>query len=130
MGARIERDSGVKFGRTQVWRFRSGLALAAQAPGHRVIERDDAAVPGVAAHHLIWAREEARRKTRMAILPAYSQNIDPAEVPWVWLKRNGPANFGPKKHDAHHATARNRTKSAQRRPCIIAACDMPVVPRR
>lgn len=44
VGALIERQYGVKFGQTQIWRILGGLGFSAQKPERRAIERDDNAV--------------------------------------------------------------------------------------
>ncbi|MBB5459485.1 hypothetical protein [Paraburkholderia sp. Cpub6] len=43
---------------------------------------------------------------------------------WAWLKRHAPANYCPNDLGELHASARNKLKSAQKRPSIIAACSM------
>jgi transposase len=40
----IERQYGVKFGQTQVWRILGGLGFSVQKPERRAIERDEDAV--------------------------------------------------------------------------------------
>jgi transposase len=44
IGALIERQFGVKFGQTQIWRILGGLGLSVQKPERRAIERDEDAV--------------------------------------------------------------------------------------
>ena len=44
IGVLIERQYGVKFGQTQVWRILSGLGFSVQKPERRAIERDEDAV--------------------------------------------------------------------------------------
>ena len=44
VGVLIERQYGVKFGQTQIWRILGGLGLSAQKPERRAIERDEDAV--------------------------------------------------------------------------------------
>ncbi len=43
---------------------------------------------------------------------------------WAWLKHHALANFCPNNLSELHITARNKFKSAQMRPSIIAACWM------
>lgn len=59
---------------------------------------------------------------QMAFLPPYCPDLNPVEYLWAWLKRHALANFCPNNLDDLHITARNKLKSAQRRPSIIAAC--------
>jgi transposase len=44
VGVLIERQYGVKFGQTQIWRILGGLGFSAQKPERRAIERDKEAV--------------------------------------------------------------------------------------
>jgi len=59
---------------------------------------------------------------QMAFLPPYAPELNPVEYLWAWLKRHALANFCPDGLDELHSTARNKLKSAQHRPSIIAAC--------
>ena len=59
---------------------------------------------------------------QMAFLPPYSPDLNPVEFLWAWLKRHALANFCPANLDELNITARNKLKSAQQRPSIIAAC--------
>lgn len=59
---------------------------------------------------------------QMAFLPAYAPDLNPVEYLWAWLKRHALANYCPANLSELHRTARNKLKSAQRRPTIIAAC--------
>lgn len=59
---------------------------------------------------------------QMAFLPPYSPDLNPVEFLWAWLKRHPLANFCPASLDELNVTARNKLKSAQHRPSIIAAC--------
>jgi transposase len=59
---------------------------------------------------------------QVALLPSYSPELNPVEYLWAWLKRHALANFCPAKIDALNVRARNKLKSAQHRPSIIAAC--------
>ena len=44
VGALIERQYGVKFSQTQIWRILGGLGFSVQKPERRAIERDEEAV--------------------------------------------------------------------------------------
>jgi transposase len=44
IGVLIERQFGVKFGQTQIWRILGGLGFPVQKPERRAIERDEDAV--------------------------------------------------------------------------------------
>ena len=44
VGVLIERQYGVKFGQTQIWRILGGLGFSVQKPDRRAIERDEDAV--------------------------------------------------------------------------------------
>ena len=59
---------------------------------------------------------------QIAFLPPYAPDLNPVEYLWAWLKRHALANFCPNDLGELHATARNKLKSAQKRPSIIAAC--------
>lgn len=59
---------------------------------------------------------------QMAFLPPYCPDLNPVEYLWAWLKRHALANYCPDTLAALHVTARNKLRSAQRRPSIIAAC--------
>jgi len=61
---------------------------------------------------------------QIAFLPPYAPDMNPVEYLWAWLKRHALANYCPKDLSELHATARNKLKSAQKRPSIIAACWM------
>ena len=61
---------------------------------------------------------------QIAFLPPYAQDLNPVEYLRAWLKRHALANFCPSDLDELHVTARNKLKSAQKRPAIIAACWM------
>ena len=41
VGVLIERQYGVKFGQTQIWRILGGLGFSVQKPDRRAIERDE-----------------------------------------------------------------------------------------
>lgn len=49
---------------------------------------------------------------------------EPVEYLWTWRRRHALANYCPNDHTELHAIARNKLKSAQKRPSIIAACWM------
>lgn len=59
---------------------------------------------------------------QVAFLPPYAPDLKPVEYLWAWLKRHALANFCPDNLSELLFTARNRLKSVQRRPNIIAAC--------
>ena len=59
---------------------------------------------------------------QMALLPAYSPELNPVEYLWAWLKRHALANFCPRSLGELKHTARNRLRSAQQRRSIIVAC--------
>jgi transposase len=48
--------------------------------------------------------------------------LNPVGYLWAWLKRHAIANSCPDNFDELHTVARNKLKSAQHRPSIIAAC--------
>ena len=54
---------------------------------------------------------------QMAFLPPYAPDLNPVEYLWAWLKRHALANFCPDHLTGLQATARNKLKSAQHRPC-------------
>jgi hypothetical protein len=55
---------------------------------------------------------------------ALRPGLNPVEYLWAWLKRHALANYCPNNLSELHTTARNKLKSAQKRPSIIAACWM------
>jgi transposase len=61
---------------------------------------------------------------QIAFLPHYAPDLNPVEYLWAWLKRHAMANDCPDNLSELHTTARNKLKSAQKRPSIIAACWM------
>jgi transposase len=61
---------------------------------------------------------------QIAFLPPYAPDLNPVEYLWAWLKRHAMANYCPDNLSELHTTARNKLKSAQKRPSIIAACWM------
>jgi transposase len=67
---------------------------------------------------------------QIAFLPPYAPDLNPVEYLWAWLKRHALANYCPNDLGELHATARNKLKSAQKRPSIIAACWMQATPPR
>ena len=80
---------------------------------------------GLKAHRSKLVREyldSTHGAVQMAFLPPYSPDLNPVEFLWAWLKRHALANFCPANLDELNVTARNKLKSAQRRPSIIAAC--------
>ncbi len=59
---------------------------------------------------------------RIAFLPPYAPDLNPVEYLWAWLKRHALANYCPNNLRELQTMARNKLKSAQKRPSIIAAC--------
>jgi transposase len=59
---------------------------------------------------------------QITFLPPYAPDMNPVEYLWAWLKRHALANYCPDNLSELHTTARNKLKSAQKRPSIIAAC--------
>lgn len=59
---------------------------------------------------------------QMTFLPPYCPDLNPVEYLWAWMKRHALANYCPDTLNELHVTARNKLKSAQKRPSIIAAC--------
>lgn len=59
---------------------------------------------------------------QIAFLPVYAPDLNPVEYLCAWLKRHALANYCPNHLAELHATARNKLRSAQKRPSIIAAC--------
>jgi len=80
---------------------------------------------GARAHHSRLVREyldSIDGHIQIEFLPPYAPDLNPVEYLWAWLKRHALANFCPKTLDELHVAARNKLKSAQHRPSIIAAC--------
>ncbi|SOZ19464.1 protein of unknown function (plasmid) [Cupriavidus taiwanensis] len=48
--------------------------------------------------------------------------LNPIDYLWAWLKRHAIANFCPDNLNELQTTARNKLRSAQHPPSIIAAC--------
>ena len=61
-------------------------------------------------------------RVQMALLPAYSPDLNPVEYLWAWLKRHALANFCPRSLAELKTTARSELRSGQRRQSIITAC--------
>jgi len=61
---------------------------------------------------------------QLAFLPPYAPDLNPVEYLWAWLKRHALANYCPANLGELHTNARNKLKSAQKHPSIIAACWM------
>jgi len=59
---------------------------------------------------------------KLAYLPPYSPDLNPVEYLWAWLKRHALANYCPNNLTELQMAARNKLRSAQKRPSIIAAC--------
>jgi transposase len=82
---------------------------------------------GLKAHRSRLVREYLDRldgHIQIAFLPPYAPDMNPVEYLWAWLKRHALANYCPNDLGELHASARNKLKSAQKRPSIIAACWM------
>jgi len=80
---------------------------------------------GLKAHRSKLVREyldSTNGDIQMTFLPPYSPDLNPVEFLWAWLKRHALANFCPANLGELTTTARNKLKSAQRRPSIISAC--------
>ena len=80
---------------------------------------------GLKAHRSKLVREyldSTNGDVQMAFLPPYSPDLNPVEFLWAWLKRHALANFCSANLNELNAAARNKLKSAQKRPSIIAAC--------
>ena len=58
----------------------------------------------------------------MALMPAYSPDLNPVEHLGAWLKHDALANFCPHTLTEIKTTARNKLRSGQRRQSIITAC--------
>lgn len=59
---------------------------------------------------------------RIEFLPAYAPDLNPVEYLWAWLKRDALANYCPTNLNELKRMARRKLWSAQKRPCVIAAC--------
>ena len=82
---------------------------------------------GARAHHSHFVRDYLDTlggHIQIAFLPPYAPDLNPVEYLWAWLKRHAMANYCPNNLSELHTTARNRLKSAQKLPSIIAACWM------
>jgi len=82
---------------------------------------------GLKAHRSRLVREyldSLAGQIQIAFLPPYAPDLNPVEYLWAWLKRHALANYCPNDLSELHTTARNKLKSAQKRPSIIAACWM------
>ena len=79
---------------------------------------------GLKAHRSKLVREhlDSTHGAVQVAFPPSSPDLNPVEFLWAWLKRHTLANFCPANLDQLTVTARNKLKSAQRRPSIIAAC--------
>lgn len=58
---------------------------------------------------------------QIAFLAPYPPDLNTVEYLGVWLKRHALTNYCPNELSELHMTARNKLKSAQKRPSIIAA---------
>jgi transposase len=82
---------------------------------------------GLKAHRSRLVREyldSLDGEIHVAFLPPYAPDLNPVEYLWAWLKRHALANYCPSNLAELHTSARNKLKSAQKRPSIIAACWM------
>jgi len=61
-----------------------------------------------------------KKEVQIAFLPLYAPNLNPVEYLWAWLKRQAMANYCPDNLSELQTTARNKLKSGQKRPSIIA----------
>jgi transposase len=80
---------------------------------------------GLKAHRSKFVREyldSIEGDIQIAFLPPYAPDLNPVEYLWAWLKRHAMANFCPNNVGELNTFARNKLKSAQKRPSIIAAC--------
>ena len=66
--------------------------------------------------------DSTQGRVQMALLPAYSPDLNPVEYLWARLKRHALANFCPRSLAELKTTARNKLRSGQRRQSIITAC--------
>jgi transposase len=80
---------------------------------------------GARTHHSHFVRDyldSLDGHIQIAFLPPYAPDLNPVEYLWAWLKRHAMANYCPGNLSELQTTARNKLKSAQQRPTIIAAC--------
>jgi transposase len=80
---------------------------------------------GLKAHRSHMVREYLDGlggEIQIAFLPPYSPDLNPVEYLWAWLKRHALANYYPANLTELQHTSRNKLKSAQQRPSIMAAC--------
>ncbi len=80
---------------------------------------------GARTHHSHFVRDyldSLDGHIQIAYLPPYAPDLNPVEYLWAWLKRHAMANYCPDNLSELQTTARNKLKSAQQRPTIIAAC--------
>ncbi len=128
-------------GRSSVWAFSSSIAGLTRTNCMALLHEGGVKMLKELRAHLkcklliIWDGLKAHRSklvreyldstggdVQMAFLPPYSPDLNPGEFLWAWPKRHALANFCPNDFDELNTTARNKVKSAQRRPSIIAAC--------
>ena len=67
-------------------------------------------------------RESLGVQIQIAFLLHYGPDFNPIEYLWAWLKRHALAICCPNNLSELKTTARNKLKSAQKPPSIIAAC--------
>lgn len=80
---------------------------------------------GARPHHAAIVRQyldSLEGHIQITFLPPYCPELNPVEYLRAWLKRHAIANFCPDNLDELQTVARNKLKSAQHRPSIIAAC--------
>ena len=80
---------------------------------------------GLRAHHSRLVRSylgTLNGHIEISFLPAYAPDLNPVEYLWAWLKRHALANYCPNDLTELQFNARNRLKSAQKRPSILRAC--------
>ena len=80
---------------------------------------------GARTHHSHFVRDyldSLDGHTQISFLPPYAPDLNPEEYWWAWLKRHAMANYCPDNLSELQTTARNKLRSAQKRPTIIAAC--------
>ena len=80
---------------------------------------------GLRSHHSNRVREYVDgldEQIKIEFLPAYAPDLNPVEFLWAWLKRHALANYCPNSLNELKSMARNKLWSAQKRPCVVAAC--------
>ena len=80
---------------------------------------------GLRSHHSKKVHQYVRGlsgQIKIEFLPAYAPDLNPVEYLWAWLKRHALANYCPNSLSELKTKARHQLWSAQKRPCVIAAC--------